>query len=253
MTLQESKARKVVITRSREGNEDLARRLGEMGFEEVAVDTMSFSPPHDWSGVDGSLKRLGDFDWLVFTSSTGVEFFANRASALSMQMPWRGKPAVAAVGEKTRDALLEVGVKVAFVPSEYLAEKLAAELPSNRGKDVLLLRADIANPLMTRVLGRRGFRVEEHAIYRTSLSTEGQGTDLRGADTIIFASPSAVDGFASRVDPKMLGQARGLLALCTGPVTAQAARRRGFAKIVTPKVHTFDAVLEELGRATSNA
>jgi len=253
MTFQESKARKVVITRSREGNEELARRLGEMGIEAVPVDTMSFSPPHDWSGVDASLKRLQDFDWLVFTSGTGVEFFASRASELSIKVPWRGKPALAAVGEKTRDALLEAGATVAFVPSEFLGEKLAAELPSNRGKDVLLLRADIANPMMTKVLSRRGFRVEEHAIYRTTLSKEGSEADLRGADAVIFASPSAVEGFISRIDPKSLAKARELLALCIGPVTAQAARRRGFTRIDLPKVHTFDALLEELGGAAGHA
>jgi uroporphyrinogen III methyltransferase / synthase len=249
LTLQASGARRVVITRSREGNEELALRLGQMGFQAISIDTMSFSPPYDWSGVDGSLRRLHDFDWLVFTSATGAEFFARRASELSIELPWRGKPAVAAVGEKTRDALRGAGVSVGFVPSEYLAEKLAVELPTNRGRDVLLLRADIANPAMTKVLTRRGFRVEEHAIYLTRLSKEGAEADIGGAEAIIFASPSAVEGFSSRVDAKTLARARGILALCIGPVTAQAAKGRGFKRTAMPKVHTFEGVLEELRRA----
>lgn len=253
MTLQASGARRVVITRSKEGNEELALRLGRMGLQAVPIDTMSFSPPYDWSGIDGSLRRLKDFDWLVFTSATGAEFFARRASELSITLPWRGRPAVAAVGEKTGAALRGVGVKVGFVPSEYLAEKLADELPSNRGKDVLLLRADIANPAMTKVLAKRGFRVEEHAIYRTRLSKEGAEPDLGGAGAIIFASPSAVEGFCSGVDPKTLAQAREMLALCIGPVTAKAARGRGFNRISMPRVHTFEGVLEELRRAIGDA
>jgi uroporphyrinogen III methyltransferase / synthase len=253
MTLQASKRRRVLITRSRGGNEELARRLDEMGFEPVSIETMTFSPPEDWSAVDDSLKRLRQFDWLIFTSAKGAEFFARRASELSIRVPWRGKPAVAAVGEKTRAALRKAGVKVRFVPSEYLGETLAVELPSDRGEEALLLRAHISSPVMTRVLKNRGFRVEERAIYRTLLSKEAAEPNLRDIDAIIFASPSAVEAFSSMVDLRALERARTLLALCIGPVTAQAARARGFARIATPRAHTFDGVLEELGRVTRDA
>ena len=36
------------------------------------------SPPADWSPVDAAIKRLGEFDWLVFSSSNGVHFFMQR-------------------------------------------------------------------------------------------------------------------------------------------------------------------------------
>jgi len=253
MTLQASKRRKVLITRSRGGNEELARRLDEMGFEPVSVETMTFSPPEDWSAVDAGMKRLNEFDWVIFTSAKGAEFFARRAKELSIRVPWRGKPAVAAVGEKTRAYLQKAGVKVRFVPSEYLGETLAVELPSDRGDQLLLLRADISSPVMTRVLRNRGFRVEEHEIYRTLLAKGAAEPSLGDIDAVIFASPSAVEAFSSMVDPRTLGQARALLALCIGPVTAQAARARGFARIAMPRVHTFDGVLEELGRTTRDA
>ena len=114
------KVTKVVITRSRKGNAELARSLRAIGLEPIAVDTIEFLPPEDWSSVDPTLKMLGEFDWLVVTSPTGAEFFTRRMKALSLAVPWSGRPEVAAVGEKTSAALQREGIAVDFVPSEYL-------------------------------------------------------------------------------------------------------------------------------------
>jgi uroporphyrinogen-III synthase len=241
----------VVITRSKEGNEELAGKLEALGFEAVSVETMTFLPPDDWSRVDASLSKLGDFDWLVFTSSVGARRFAKRMNELSLRVPWDGKPSVAAVGEKTRNALLGEGIAVSFVPSEYLTRTLAGELPRDRGRRVLLLRADIADPGMVPSLRRAGFRVKEHVIYRTSAATGRKvaRAELDGADAIIFGSPSAVEGFVERLDMSArdsLG-AEDLLAFCIGPVTARAAEANGFRRIVTPGWHTFESLLKMLG------
>ena len=95
----------VVITRSKEGNIELGMRLRRLGFNPIAVDTISLLPPKDWSFVDGALKELRSYDWLVFTSVTGVEFFALRMKKLSLPVPWDCRPSVAATGESTARAL----------------------------------------------------------------------------------------------------------------------------------------------------
>jgi len=249
------KITKVLITRSRRGNEELASSLQAIGFEPVPIETIEFLPPEDWSSVDARLKRLREFDWLLFTSATGVEFFATRMRALSLPVPWSGNPEVAVVGEKTSSAVESMGVSVAFVPSAYLVRALVEQLPRGRGTRLLMLRADIGDPEAVATLERAGFRVTDLAIYRTSLVAEGErGANepaLRGADAIVFASPSAVDAFS-----RMLGSGaaasglkKGLLAACIGPVTAKAAREHGFDRIVMPKTHTVESLVRELSRA----
>ncbi len=162
------KVTKVVITRSRKGNAELARSLKAVGLEPIPIDTIEFLPPEDWSSVDASLKRLGEFDWLLITSPTGAEFFAQRMKALSLPVPWNGRPAVAAVGEKTSAALQREGIKVDFVPTEYLTKALAEQLPRTRGTRLLILRADVGDPEVVATLERDGFLVTDLAIYRTS-------------------------------------------------------------------------------------
>jgi len=250
------KITKVVITRSRKGNAELARSLKAVGFEPIPVDTIEFLPPEDWSSVDASLKRLGEFDWLLLTSPTGAEFFAQRMRALSLAMPWDGKPEVAAVGEKTRAALQKEGIRVGFVPSEYLTRALAEQLPRGRGKRLLILRADIGDPDVVATLERQGFRVTDSTAYRTSSiagheEEEAMEPALRDADAILFASPSAVEAFMKRLDPDAAATAltKRLLAVCIGPVTANAARERGFDRIITPKTHTIESLVRELESA----
>jgi uroporphyrinogen-III synthase len=249
------KITKVVITRSNKGNAELARSLKAAGFEPIQIDTIEFLPPEDWSSVDASLKRLGQFDWLLLTSPTGVEFFARRMKALSLAVPWDGKPEVAAVGEKTGAALQRQGIKVGFVPSAYLTRALAEQLPRGRGRRLLLLRADIGDPEVVATLEREGFRVTDLTVYRTSSVAVGEGEPmepkLRDADAVLFASPSAVEAFMKRLDSDAAASAltKRLLAVCIGPVTAKAARELGFEQIIAPKIHTIESLVLELGRA----
>ena len=84
---------KVVITRSRKGNAELAGSSSALGFEPFPIDT------HRVPSAGGlvaawtpSLMRLGEFDWLLFTSPTGVESLRAEDEALSLSVPLGGKP-----------------------------------------------------------------------------------------------------------------------------------------------------------------
>ncbi len=249
------KVTKVVITRSKKGNAELARSLKALGFEPVSIDTLEFLPPEDWSSVDASLARLGEFDWLLFTSSTGVEFFVQRMKGLSLAVPGHGKPAGAGGGEKTSATLQREGIEVEFVPSEYLTRALAEQLPRGRGKHLLMLRADIGDPDVVATLERSGFRVTDLAVYRTSSAAGvgGEATEaaIRGADAIVFASPSAVEAFMRGLESAAAASAltKRMLSVCIGPVTAAAARGHGFERVLTPKTHTIEGVVQCLGKA----
>jgi len=251
------KVTKVVITRSRRGNAELAKSLRTVGLEPIPVDTIEFLPPEDWSGVDASLKTLGEFDWLLITSPTGAESFARRMKELSLAVPWSGAPAVAAVGEKTSAALQKAGITVDFVPTKYLTRALAEQLPRGRGNRLLVLRADVGDPEFAAALERGGFRVTDLTLYRTSslMGIDEGATDpsLGDADAIVFASPSAVEAFMRRHVPATAASemTNRLLAVCIGPVTAKAARDRGFARILTPKTHTIEGLVQELSKAAA--
>lgn len=237
----------VVITRSREGNQELANKLKLAGLNPIPVDTISLAPLSDWSEVDRHLSHLAAFDWLVFTSASGAKYFGIRIKALARRLPWVGRPRVAAVGQQTAKALVELGIKPDFVPSSYTTRVLAEELPADSGARILLLRADIADRRLAKRLIERGFGVEDTAIYRT-LPGAGPIPRVADANLIVFASPSAVTGFCALVPQDDLRVLKRLRAVCIGPVTALAAREKGFVNTTMPDSYTLDAVVREVTR-----
>lgn len=250
MTSEGSQQTSVVITRSREGNRELAKKLKMAGLNPVEVDTISFAPPSDWKEIDLLLRCLDGFDWLIFTSASGAKFFESRMKTLSLSMPRAGSLKIAAVGPQTAKSLLRLGVKPDFVPSSYTTRALAEELPALPEARVLLLRADIADRRLALRLMERGFDVEEAAIYRT-LPGEATWAGVEDADMIVFASASAVRHFCSLVNKDKLERVRRLRTVCIGPVTESAARENGFVNTSRPESFTIDAVVREVRRLST--
>ncbi len=238
---------KVLVTRSHEGNAELVPKLEALGIETVPLDLLQFLPPEDWSQVDTSLSQLDKYDWLLFTSPTGVQFFAKRMGLLGYASAWEGPPKVGAVGERTAAALIRLGVRVDFIPTKSLTVEFARELPRPVGH-VLMLRADIADRKAADLLRDRGFAVEDLAIYRTKRNRIGDPTPLVSVDMVVLGSPSAVESLCAQLSPKDLLKIISKPAACIGPVTAEAARKRGFHHVVQPKSQTFDALVESIGR-----
>jgi len=75
---------------------------------------------------------------------------------------------------------------------------------------------------------------------------------VKNAELVIFGSPSAVDALCSQLPDAVLSGLLKKVAACIGPVTAAAARNRGFTRIIScTSEHTFDSLLEEIWRAYS--
>jgi uroporphyrinogen III methyltransferase/synthase len=238
---------KVLVTRSHEGNAELVPKLQALGIETVPLDLLQFLPPEDWSQVDKSLSQLQAYDWLVFTSPTGVRFFSQRMGLLGYAMAWDGPPKVGAVGARTAAALGKQGTRVEFTPTNFLTVELALELPGPAGR-VLMLRADIAGRKTADLLRDRGFTVEDLSIYRTGRKPIGDPARLVAVDLVVFGSPSAVESLCAQLPPKDLLKIVSKPAACIGSVTAEAARKRGFLDVIQPESQTFAALVDSIGR-----
>src|SRR5262249_3551839 len=133
----------------------------------VLAPTIDILPPDDWSPVDQMLKRLDDFDWIVFTSANGVNFLINRLweTGGDLRRVWRGR--LAALGEGTAPKLAAFRLKTDLGPDEYRAEALAAALkPQVAGKRVLWVRASRGRDVLPTELRAAGAVLEELVVYR---------------------------------------------------------------------------------------
>lgn len=239
--------RVVLVTRPRPAGEALAERLRGLGAEVIAAPTIEVDRPGPGGPLDEAVRRAaeGGFHWIVFTSAAGVEAWFERADALGVAPP---VASVAAVGEATGEALRARGAPPSLVPPEFTTESLGRVFPHGDGA-VLLPRADIATGELEDVLRRKGWdpvRVDAYAVtLAESLPEDARRALEEGrVDAVTFTSPSTVEGFVT-----VAGVPDGPLAVCIGPVTAEAARDAGLEVAAVAEPHTEDGLVEAVVRA----
>jgi uroporphyrinogen-III synthase len=193
------------------------------------------------------LQNLAAFDWIVFTSPTAVRHFGTIANKLGVLHATTPIPMIAAIGDQTAREIIGLGLSVAFRPSKPTASTLAKELEIAKNKRVLLLQSTLAADDVAGILTRRMAAVTNIPIYQTKpviehdlafeeLLTTGQ------IGHIIFSSPSAVDGFATRMHAIALAIALNLPALAIGATTARTLGTRGFKDIRIAQEPTPEAI-----------
>ncbi|HWP42813.1 MAG TPA: uroporphyrinogen-III synthase [Blastocatellia bacterium] len=255
--------RRVVVTRPRGQSEEITSLFEGMGAAVIHCPTIEIREPDDPSGLDRAIERLETYDWIVFTSANGVDFFFRRlarkrpdpVSALEGRL-------LCAIGPATAASVEAAGASVALVASDSKAEGAFAAIVERlggehnvRGVRFLIPRARIARDFLPSRLAELGATVDAVETYQTVRPNLDSQSIIRlftedRPDVITFTSSSTVTNLASLVGMKDLG---GLLAgitiACIGPVTAATAREHGLTNILQPETYTAAALVEAVARS----
>jgi len=243
---------RVIVTRSADQATVLSKKLRNLGATTIELPMIEVMPPSDNEPIDSSIRNLGKYDWVIFTSVHGVEFFLQRMAMLQIPASGLSCVKIAAIGPATSAAIQRIGRTPDYVPLEFLSESIATGLGNIEGKCILLPRADIASKKLPVQLRDKGASVDEVVAYRTVIPRELNGARLRmvlesGINMVIFTSPSTVRNFANVLGyvsvRKDLSNAR---IACIGPVTAEAAKQLGIDVNVIANPHTIDALVEAI-------
>ncbi len=233
--------KRVLVTRAREQAQALSAKIRALGGEPVEMPAIDFAPLTDYSELDVALFQAGDYDWIVFTSANGVRAVAERLAAHGLDARHLASAKLAAIGPATARALEALGLSVDFMPTKYLGEQIASELPVEPGCRALLLRADLASDVLARGLTERGVRVQDIDAYRT-IVPESKDVDWKRIDAVTFASSSTVNNLQSMLGDRKADLARADI-FCIGPVTAETAREAGLKVAAVANEHTVDGLL----------
>jgi uroporphyrinogen-III synthase len=239
----------VLVTRERPG--ELAAMLTARGATVLHVPLVAVTDPSDGGAtLRDALSDLRGFDWLVVTSAAGAERVGGAAA---------GVPGVrlAAVGTATARELESLaGRPVDLVPTVQRADALVAafverEPPPQR---VLIAQADIAAPTLADGLRTAGHEVTVVTAYRTVAPEPDRAAELAaeaavaGADAVLFASGSAVEGWCRR-----FGVEAPPIVIAIGPTTAAAADRFGLKVSAVATDHSLDGLVTELERVVARS
>jgi uroporphyrinogen III methyltransferase/synthase len=243
---------RILVTRPRDQAHILSDKLRALGAVTFELPTIEIAPPHCYTQLDNAIHNLKAYDWIIFTSGYGVQFFTDRLASLNVTLERDGHVKVAAIGPATAAALKRVGREPDYVPQQYLTEKIATGLEDVQGRRILLARADIASKRLPEILRERGALVDEVVAYRTvmpsNLTREGlESILMKGIDVITFTSPSTVRNVALLLGSDGLdGYLKGCKVACIGPVTHAAAKELGIHVDIVAKNHTIESMVEAI-------
>lgn len=232
--------------------ERLQGELEGRGARVIPFPTVRLVRTKDVAALDQALVAWPTYDWIVFTSTHGVEAVASRAKELHIDLR-RLRGRVAAVGPATRVAAESAGLPVHAVPEEFLTDRIADVLGDVRGRTVLLPRSNLARRTLAEDLRRRGALVVEVDAYETEPASPDVDalTSADRVDLILFTSASAATNFVALVPPNLLGRLKAEARVaCIGPVTAEAARNLGFHVAAVSEEHTIPGLVESLEGVT---
>jgi len=228
--------RRILITRARHQAGRLADALETQGAEVLRLPTIEIVPPETYAHLDAVLEVISGFDWLIVTSANGVAALANRMRFLEIPSDRLKHLHVAAIGPATAVAVGHIGLKVAAMPEEYVAEAVVAMLQYKvSGKHVLLARAAVARDIIPEQLRKCGADIHVVETYRTVVPADsiGQVRELFGEgkplpDAVTFTSSSTVNNFFTLLAAAKIDLPKGLRAVSIGPVTTRTLRQHNW-------------------------
>ena len=246
--------RRIVVTRARSQASRFAELIDQLGGEPWEVPTIEIVPPADLGPLDAAIAQAEGYDWIIFTSVNGVEFFFRRFRELERDIRDLKGARMCAIGPATRQELTKYGLNVDLTPAEFVAEAIIEALRNYgvTGRKFLLPRADIARKILPEQLRKMGAEVDEVDAYRT-IPGAGNVTELRDMinegqiHAITFTSSSTVKNFIAKLngaDPVELLQ--GVTVASIGPVTSRTAREMGLQVDIEAPEYTIPGLIKAL-------
>jgi uroporphyrinogen III methyltransferase/synthase len=159
---------------------------------------------------------------------------------------------IAAIGPATQKALEDKWLKVAFVPEEYRAEKIAQGLSGSiqKGDRILLARAQEARNVLPDTLKAMGAEVWDVPAYQTVAGQAGQAElkqllKEKAVDAVTFTSSSTVRNLMQLLDGDP-GLLEGVKLVSIGPITSNTARELGLHIDQEAQEYTIDGLVQML-------
>jgi uroporphyrinogen III methyltransferase / synthase len=246
--------RTVVITRAEHQAREFASELENLGARVIICPTIEITDPETYERLDEAINHLYGYDWIIFTSVNGVEYFFRRLTERRHSIEELDSARVCAVGDSTAERLRELQVHVDVIPTVFKAEGVFSALEefvggadNLTGLNFLMPRAAVARDTLPSALTNAGARVDVVAAYRTLLPTQTDRARLAamlagGADCIAFSSSSQVKNLAKLFDTQDLSETlAGVTIACIGDVTSQTANDFGLVSQIVPSQSTISS------------
>ena len=162
---------------------------------------------------------------------------------------------VCAVGPKTAEALLELGITPDLMPEQFTGEGVVAAFQGIdlQEKRILFPKADGARDLIPQQLRSMGAEVIDPVAYRNIIppalpDSARQALEQHQLDAVVFSSPSTVRNLAALTGgtAQLQQLLKGVAVASIGPVTTKACQELGLKVTAEPEKATLDDIVSKL-------
>jgi len=233
--------RRIVVTRASARAGTLADRLREAGADVLEMPATRISPL-DASLLHDAIRRLAEYEHVLFTSQTAVDFFWNALRQSSLDARALAGLTVTAIGPATAEALVSHGIAPDVIPDRFVAEGVVEALRDRvSGARMLYPAAEGGRDVLPEGLRAAGATVDVVHIYRSEPIKGTVPSDV--VDLVTFTSASTVTGY---VDAVGADRSRRSPAATIGPITSEAARAAGITVAIESPSASIPALVEAI-------
>ncbi|MBX3735251.1 MAG: uroporphyrinogen-III synthase [Candidatus Didemnitutus sp.] len=228
--------RRIVITRPREQAAEWRAQLEAQGADVIELPLIQVTKHYDKQTLVEIFAELTQYEWLIFTSANGARFFFEEFLKGFDDIRALGLVRIACVGEATADVVRGLHLRVELQPKKANAEELAQAMLERESLDsakILVVTGNLNRDVLVEKLHEARAIVDTLPIYKTEetdLAKDPVAGDFRskGADAILFASPSAVQSFFDQAAAlKLAAKAKRPLSGSIGATTTAAMKQLG--------------------------
>lgn len=245
--------KRVLVTRARAQASKLTVSLEELGADVWELPAIAIQSPTDnYAELDTEIENIKTYDWLIFTSTNGVEHFFSRLEMAKKDVRFLANAKICAIGSATASRLKEYGVIADVVPEKYQAEGVleALEGKIQQGEKVLIPRAKEAREVLPESLKEAGVDVKVVTAYETVRAKVDpepvkQALSAGDIDIVTFTSSSTVKNLL-----ELLGDSKDLLKkvklAAIGPITADTLKENGLEPAIVAEEYTIAGLVEAI-------
>ena len=194
------------------------------------------------------------FDWVIFTSSAGIELFFDRLAQSALDMRSLSHLKFCTVGKASAKTLRARGFIADFVPENAGAKSLAesfAKIYGKTAKSVLAVRAEEGSAELNRVFAAAKIPFCDAHIYKTAADSELLSLFAQNAcalDFVAFSSAFAVRAFFAFCRSHRINALKDSAKIvCIGLSTlGECAKEIGEERCILSKEYTAEAMVQAL-------
>ncbi|TCK92469.1 uroporphyrinogen III methyltransferase/synthase [Natranaerovirga hydrolytica] len=241
--------KKIIVTRARAHNSDLAKKLKELGAEVFEMPTIKINPIQEESLLE-EIKNIKTYTQLIFTSENAVRIFFETLFHNKLDARILGALTITSIGTKTTHTLKNYGIIPDIMPEDYVGEGIVQILRETlTDKDnILIPRSKNARSYLVDELSKQ-CALKEVPIYET-LKEEMPSNHLLNllddVDYITFTSGSTVKNFIEIIGKEHIKKLKDVKLISIGPMTSQKIKSYHLEVYKEANPHNIEGLIEAL-------